>query len=65
MPESCSQETDRLLAPPRSNLLQVKRLLSAQSDEGAERLRNAQVAFLMTKPAQSSSTSGSRVHPFL
>ena len=38
MPESSSQEAERLLSAARSNLLQV------QTDEGAERLRNAQIA---------------------
>ena len=47
---SCSEAT-QLLSAARSSLLQVQTLLNSQSDEGAERLRNAQVAFIMERPA--------------
>ena len=42
--ESCSCETEQLLTAARTDLLQVQTLLSTQLDEGADRLRAAQVS---------------------
>ena len=57
MPECCPKATEQLLDAARASSLQVLVLLSAQSDEGADRLQTAQIAFIMERPAQLTSAS--------
>ena len=64
--ESCALEAEQLLAAARADLLQIQTLLAAHLDEVAERLRAAQVAFLMNRqiyPQTSSDPSEAQHHP--
>ena len=54
-----SEATEQLVASARATLVQVQNMLATQSDEGARRLREAQVAFITTRRDRSSSTSAS------
>ena len=56
---ACSEATEQLLTSARSLLLQVQTLLSSQANEGADRLREAQIAFIMDRHENKSSTSAS------
>ena len=56
-----SEATEQLVASARATLVQVQNMLAAQSDEGARRLREAQVVFIATRRVRSSSTSASHV----
>ena len=57
MSAASSEATEQLVASARTTLVQVQNMLAAQSDEGAQRLREAQVAFIATCRERSSSTS--------
>ena len=61
MSAASSEATEQLVASARTTLVQVQNTLAAQSDEGARRLREAQVAFMATRRIRSSSTSASHV----
>ena len=61
MSAASSEATEQLVASARATLVQVQNMLAAQSDEGARRLREAQVAFIATRRVRSSSTSASHV----
>ena len=54
-----SEATEQLLTSARSLLLEVQTLLASQYDEGADRLREAQIAFIMERYKHKSSTSAS------
>ena len=54
-----SEATEQLLASAKTTLLQVKTILVTQSEEGANRLRDAQIAFITARHERSSSTSAS------
>ena len=56
MAAGSSEATEQLLASAKTNLLQVKTILVTQSEEGANRLRDAQIAFITDR---SSSTFAS------
>ena len=56
MPAASSEATEQLVASARATLVQVQNMLATQSDEGARRLREAQVAFSSTRRDRSSST---------
>ena len=45
---------DQLVASARTTLIQVQTMLATQSDEGARRLREAQVAFIAARRDRSS-----------
>ena len=59
MSAASSEATEQLVASARATLVQVQNMLATQSDEGARRLREAQVAFITTRRDRSSSTSAS------
>ena len=59
MSAASSEATEQLVASARSTLIQVQKMLATQSDEGARRLREAQVSFITTRRERSSSTSAS------
>ena len=59
MSAASSEATEQLVASARTTLVQVQNMLATQSDEGARRLREAQVAFITTRRDRSSSTSAS------
>ena len=59
MSAASSEATEQLVASARSTLIQVQKMLAMQSDEGASRLREAQVSFITTRRERSSSTSAS------
>ena len=59
MSAASSEATEQLVASARTTLVQVQNMFAAQSDEGARRLREAQVAFIATRRDRSSSTSAS------
>ena len=59
MAAASSEATEQLLASAKTNLLQVKTILVTQSEEGANRLRDAQIAFITDRHERSSSTSAS------
>ena len=50
---------EQLVVSARATLVQVQNILETQSNEGARRLREAQVAFITTRRDRSSSTSTS------
>ena len=54
-----SEATEQLVASAKTTLLQVQTILATQSDEGASRLRDAQISFITTRRERSSSTSAS------
>ena len=59
MSAASSEATEQLVVSARATLVQVQNMLATQSDEGARRLREAQVAFITTRRERSSSTSAS------
>ena len=59
MSAASSEATEQLVASARATLVQVQNMLATQSDEGARRLRDAQVAFITARRDRSSSTSAS------
>ena len=61
MAAASSEATEQLLASAKTCLLQVKTILVTQSEEGAKRLRDAQIAFITDRHVRSSSTSASHV----
>ena len=61
MSAASSEATEQLVASARTTLVQVQNMLATQSNEGARRLRNAQIAFIVTRRNRSSSTSASHV----
>ena len=63
MSAASSEATEQMVASARATLVQVQSLLATQTDEGARRLREAQVAFMATRGIRSSSTSASHVSP--
>ena len=61
MAAASSEATEQLLASAKTTLLQVKTILVTQAEEGATRLRDAQIAFITARHERSSSTSASHV----
>ena len=59
MSAASSEATEQLVVSARATLVQVQNILETQSNEGARRLREAQVAFITTRRHRSSSTSAS------
>ena len=59
MSAASSEATEQLVMSARTTLIQVQNSLETQSNEGARRLREAQVAFITTRRNCSSSTSAS------
>ena len=59
MSAASSEATEQLVASAKATLLQVQNMLATQSDEGASRLREAQISFITTRRERSSSTSAS------
>ena len=59
MAAASSEATEQLLAWAKTCVLQVKTILVTQSEEGANRLRDAQIAFITARHERSSSTSAS------
>ena len=59
MSAASSEATEQLLSSARALLLQVQTQLVTQSDEGANRLRDAQFAFITERRDHASSTSAS------
>ena len=56
---ACSEATEQLLTSARALLLQVQSLLATQSEEGSDRLREAQISFLMERQVNRSRTPDS------
>ena len=61
MSAASSEATEQLVASAGTTLVQVQNMLAMQSNQGARRLREAQIAFLATRRNRSSSTSASHV----
>ena len=59
MSAASSEATEQLVNSTRATLVQLQNILATQSDEGARRLREAQVSFITTRRERSSSTSAS------
>ena len=59
MAAASSEATEQLLASAKTTLLQVKTILVTQAEEGANRLRDAQIAFITARHERSSSTFAS------
>ena len=59
MAAASSEATEQLVTAAKTNLLQIQAILAAQSEEGASRLRDAQISFITTRRERSSSTSAS------
>ena len=59
MSAASSEATEQLVASAKATLLQVQNMLATQSDEGASRLREAQISFITYRRERSSSTSAS------
>ena len=59
MSAASSEATEQLVVSARTTLVQVHNILETQSNEGARRLREAQVNFIATRRNRSSSTSAS------
>ena len=59
MSAASSEATEQLVNSTRATLVQLQNILATQSDEGARRLREAQVSFIPTRRECSSSTSAS------
>ena len=57
MSAASSEATEQLLTSARALLAQVQTRLVTQSDEGANRFRDAQIAFITERRERSSSTS--------
>ena len=56
-----SEATGQVVTAAKTNLLQIQAILAAQSEEGATRLRDAQISFITTRRERPSSTSASHV----
>ena len=54
-----SEATEQLVASAKTTLLQVQTILATQSEEGASRLRDAQISFITRRRERSSSTYAS------
>ena len=54
-----SEAIEQLVASAKTTLLQVQTILVTQSEEGASRLRDAQISFITARRERSSSTSAS------
>ena len=61
MASASSEATEQLLASAKTTLLQVKTILVTEAEEGANRLRDAQIAFISARHTRSSSSSASHV----
>ena len=59
MSAASSEAAEQLVTSAQATLLQVQNILATQSDEGACRLRDAQISFITTRRARSSSTLAS------
>ena len=59
MSATSSEATEQLVVSARTTLVQVQNILETQSNEGARRLREAQINFIATRRNRSSSTSAS------
>ena len=59
MSAASSEATEQMVVSARTTLVQVQNILETQSNEGARRLREAQVNFITTRRNRSSSTSAS------
>ena len=59
MAAASSKATEQLMASAKTTLLQVQTILATQSEEGASRLRDAQISFITRRRERSSSTSAS------
>ena len=59
MAAASSEATEQLVASAKTTLLQVQTILVTQSEEGASRLRDAQISFITARHERSSSTSAS------
>ena len=59
MSATSSEATEQLVVTVRTTLVQVQNILETQSNEGARRLREAQINFIATRRNRSSSTSAS------
>ena len=59
MSAASSEATEQLVTSAKATLLQVQTILVTQSDEGASRLRDAQISFITMRRERSSSTSAS------
>ena len=59
MSAASSEATEQLLTSARALIVQVQTLFVTQSNEGAIRLRDAQIAFISERRERSSSTSDS------
>ena len=59
MSAASSEATEQLVASAKATLLQVQNMLATQSDEGASRLREAQISFITNRRERSFSTSAS------
>ena len=57
MSAASSEATEQLVASAKPTLLQLQNILATQSDEGACRLRDAQISFITTRRERSSSPS--------
>ena len=57
MSATCSEATEQLMVTARATLTQVQITLETQSNEGARRLRESQINFIVTRRNRSSSTS--------
>ena len=57
MAAASSEATEQLVVSAKATLIQVQTILATQSDEGASRLRDAQISFITTRRERSSSTS--------
>ena len=49
MSAASSEATEQLVVSARATLVQVQNMLATRSDEGARRLREAQVSFITTR----------------
>ena len=54
MSAASSEATEQLVNSTRATLVQLQNILAMQSDEGARRLREAQVSFITTRRERSS-----------
>ena len=57
MSAASSEATEQLVNSTRATLVQLQNILATQSDEGARRLREAQVAFITTRRERSAPDS--------
>ena len=62
MAAASSEATEQLVASAKTTHLQVQTILATHSDEGASRLRDAQISFITMRRERSSSSSTSASH---